>query len=509
MTGGLANAMISVNLPQIQGTLGLTPVEGAWLPAAYVMVNVSANLILFKCRQQFGVRRFAEVAISANLAMIVLYLLSDTFEMALLVRAISGFASAPMSALGLYYILQAFPKAALGRGLCVGIGLTQLGTPLAYVISPTLLEDGTWHSLYHFEFGMALCSLAGVFALKLPPSIRLKVFEARDLFTVLLVVPGFALIVAVLSQGRVQWWMEQPWMGWALISALALLLAGFYLEHYRENPMIQTRWLGSAEVLRFVLGALTLRLLLSEQTYTVVGLLKALGMGPDQLVRLYAVICLGTVTGILVSAITFGQKTIMLQIIASVAMIIAGSLMDRTASSLTRPHDLLVSQFLIAVAAGMFMGPMMLIGVMKALGRGGDYILTFSVLFALTQGMGGMAGSALFGTMQIHRQHEHSAMITAQANPTNPVVAQRIQIYGQAFQPTITDPVIRQARGAAMLAEEATREANVRAYNDLIAVNALIAISFLTWSFADIYLQMRKTRRQPAGAGAAAGAAAV
>lgn len=60
-----------------------------------------------------------------------------------------------------------------------------------------------------------------------------------------------------------------------------------------------------------------------------------------------------------------------------------------------------------------------------------------------------------------------------------------------------------------MLAEEATREANVRAYNDLIAVNALIAISFLTWSFADIYLQMRKTRRQPAGAGAAAGAAAV
>ena len=99
MTGGLANAMISVNLPQIQGTLGLTPVEGAWLPAAYVMVNVSANLILFKCRQQFGVRRFAEVAISANLAMIVLYLLSDTFEMALLVRAISGFASAPMSLL--------------------------------------------------------------------------------------------------------------------------------------------------------------------------------------------------------------------------------------------------------------------------------------------------------------------------------------------------------------------------------------------------------------------------
>ena len=59
ITGGLGNALISANLPSIQGELGLTPIEAAWLPAAYLMVNVSTSLLLFKFRQQFGLRLFA------------------------------------------------------------------------------------------------------------------------------------------------------------------------------------------------------------------------------------------------------------------------------------------------------------------------------------------------------------------------------------------------------------------------------------------------------------------
>lgn len=54
LTAGLSSSFITANLPQLQGEYGLTPVESAWLPAAYVMANVSSNLILFKARQQYG-----------------------------------------------------------------------------------------------------------------------------------------------------------------------------------------------------------------------------------------------------------------------------------------------------------------------------------------------------------------------------------------------------------------------------------------------------------------------
>lgn len=39
ITGGLGNALVTANLPAIQGQLGLTPVQGAWLPAAYIRAD--------------------------------------------------------------------------------------------------------------------------------------------------------------------------------------------------------------------------------------------------------------------------------------------------------------------------------------------------------------------------------------------------------------------------------------------------------------------------------------
>ena len=80
ITGGLGNALVSANLPQIQGQLGLTPSEGAWLPAAYVMVNVTSNLLLFKFRQQFGIRRFAELGIFAYVMVTLLHVVAGALH---------------------------------------------------------------------------------------------------------------------------------------------------------------------------------------------------------------------------------------------------------------------------------------------------------------------------------------------------------------------------------------------------------------------------------------------
>src|SRR5205085_1931080 len=61
ITGGLGNALVSVNLPYLQGSLGVYSAEIQWLPAAYVMANVSMNLLLVKFRQQYGLRLFTEL----------------------------------------------------------------------------------------------------------------------------------------------------------------------------------------------------------------------------------------------------------------------------------------------------------------------------------------------------------------------------------------------------------------------------------------------------------------
>src|SRR5258708_2629207 len=43
LTGGLGNALFTANLPTIQGQMGLTSSEAAWLTGAYVMLNMTAD----------------------------------------------------------------------------------------------------------------------------------------------------------------------------------------------------------------------------------------------------------------------------------------------------------------------------------------------------------------------------------------------------------------------------------------------------------------------------------
>lgn len=377
-----------------------------------------------------------------------------------------------------------------------------------------MLNIGDWRTIYLCEMGLTLCSFAAVFALKLPPGMRIKVFEKLDFVTFALWMPGVALLCAVLLQGRLQWWTEQPWMAFALIAGMFLLMVGWFIEHHRTNPLIQTRWLGSGEALRFAAGALIMRFLLSEQTFAATNLLRTLGMGPDQMAHLYGIILLGLVCGFVFSAATFGPKMVIVQLALSLVLILFGSLIDRNATSLVRPHDLYPSQFMLAFANGMFMGPLLLIGVMKALSKGAHYIVTFAVMFSMSQAVGGALGGAVYGTFQQSRQHEYSAQMIMHVEPTDPIVSQRIQIQSQMYQGVITDPVLRNAQGAATLSKAVTQEAQVRAYNDVFTLNAIIGTLFLLITAYHIIGVMRKKKAEDKGKagssqGDAGGAAAI
>lgn len=489
-TSGLGTGLIAANLQNIQGHLGLTPSEAVWLSAVYVMFNASANLILFKCRQRFGIRHFAEAGIVAYVVLCVLHLVVADYPTALLLRAVAGFAAAPMTTLGMFYLMQAFPLKHLGRALCLALGLMQAMTPLAWVLSPWLASTGDFREIYRLELGMALLSLAAIVIVKLPQGIRVQTFEPLDFLSFAFLAPAIALVGAVFAQMRYEWWEDNPWMAYAVIAALIMVTVAGLIEHHRAHPLVMTRWLGTGDAFRFGMGAVGMRFLLSEQSYTAPGLLRMLGMGPDQLQPLYAVIFAGTIAGAVASALMFGPKRIVAILGVSITLVVAGSYLEHSATNLTRPQDVYLSQLMISLATGMFIGPLLLMGITKALARGTDHIVTFSVLFSLSQGIGGLAGPAVLSTYQLYREHEYSAVLTAELNPADPQVAQRIKLYQGAYAKTIVDPLRRDIQAQTLLAQVATREANVRAYNDASLLNSLIAFAFLFWTFASDILRV-------------------
>lgn len=498
LTGGLGSALITANLPTIQGQLGLTPAEGAWLPAAYVMVNVTANLLVFKFRQQFGMRLFAELALGVYAVLALLHLVIDGYTMAVLVRAASGFVGAAASTLAVLYMLQALPRTRVGSAFVIGLGLSQMATPLAWVISPALLDQADWRVLYAFEGGLALCAFAAVVSLKLPVGIRIHVLEKADFLTFALVAPGVALLGAVLAQGLNGWWLDTAWLAWALVGAIVLLTLAAMHEVRRERPLLQIRWLLNASTLAFVFGALMMRFLLSEQSYGAVGLLRALGMGPDQLQPLFAVMLLGMFCGMALSAVTFGPKAVPLQLLASVVLIAVAGFMDHQSTSLSRPQDFYASQFLLSFAAAMFLGPLMLSGVMQALQHGADHMVSFIVLFSITQALGGLAGPSLLGTLQAQRTTAHAQAIAAHVQPTQAAVAQRLAQQQRVYGAVLADPAQRAAQGTVQLGQTVRREAAVRAFNDVFTLIGALAMAYLGWMLLRAWRVLRAARRTAA-----------
>ena len=480
MTGALGNAMVTANLQNLQGTFAAWSTEIAWLPAVYVMTNVSINLLLVKFRQQFGLRAFTEGFLVLYVLVTFFHLFVNDLSSALLVRAAHGMVAAALSSLGIYYQIQAWPARHRLKALTIGITGSSLAIPGARLFSTELLQLDEWRGLYLFELGLALISLGCVIMLKLPPGDRKKVFEKKDFITFFLLAPGMALLCAVLSLGRLYWWFEAPWIGWALALSLVLIVSAIVFEHNRSNPLLNTRWLSSGSILRLGLIMLLIRIVLAEQNTGVFGWLQYIGLQNEQMTQLAWSILAGIVCGITASCLTIKPTRLTWPIVTSLVLMIIASWMDSHSTSLTRPNQVMISQFLLGFGSAFFLAPAMLAGIGGVVADPRN-LVSFSVLFGMSQNIGGLLGSAILGTFQTWREKYHSSLLADQLTTLNPAVNERLQLYSQMYQNMIGDSTLLSTQAVLQLQNATTVEANILAYNDTYLLTASVAGATLVW----------------------------
>jgi MFS family permease len=479
MTGGLGNALVTVNLPYAQGSLGVYAAEIQWLPAAYVMANVSMNLLLVKFRQQYGLQLFTELFLGLYAVATLAHLFVHGLASAIAVRAAHGMSGAALTVLGLYYVLQAFPAQHRLKAVVIGVGFPQLALPMARLFSSDLLEIGEWRGLYFFELGLALLAMGCVLLLKLPPGDRVKAFEKLDFLTFGLFAPGVALLCAVLALGRTVWWFESTWLGYCMAGAIVLITAALLVEHNRASPLLNTRWLSTGMMLRLAASVLLIRIVQSEAAGTV-GFLQALGLNNDQMQTLWLITLVGSVGGIAVSALTITPARIQPSLMIALAMMAVGAFLDSRATNLTRPEQMYFSQFLLAFGGTFFLGPTFVSGFGAVIAAPRN-LISFSLMFTMSQNIGGLLGSAIVGTVQVMREKFHSSQLVENLTLLDPDVAARVQSSGAALAGTLADPATRSALGMAQLGAAATREANILAYNDVFLIIAVVAVATIAW----------------------------
>ncbi|WP_199672106.1 MFS transporter [Pseudooceanicola sediminis] len=496
---GFGQSVVSANVQQLQGGFGATQAETTWLVAAYLAPNVSLTLALIKIRAQYGLRNFAELSIIGFLLAALLNYAADGLWSNMAVRFLSGMAAAPMTSLAFLYMLEPLPpEKKLNIGLSAALTAIFMGSSVTRLVSPHLLEVGLWHGLTAFEAAMAAIGfgLIYLFPLNSPP--RSKVIESADVISFLLIAVSFGALAVSFTLGPLYWWFEQPWLGVLLAVGVAAFAVAACIELNRTSPLIDIRWLTSPPVLHFAGTLLLFRLVLSEQSSGAAGLFRALGLLNDQTRMLWVVVLCVTILGGVICAFTLKPERVQQFHIVSLSLLIVGSLMDARATSQIAPSQMYLSQGLIAMASALFLPPALLSGLLSALARGPQYLLSFIVVFISTQKIGGVFGSALFSTFVQIRQKLHLTRLYEALPATDPMVASQMSAYGAAYSSSISDPAQLAGQAATVMGRQVATQASVLAYNDAFLGVAALSTAALALLLGHVALDGWRARRKAA-----------
>ena len=266
----------------------------------------------------------------------------------------------------------------------------------------------------------------------------------------------------------------------------------FLIEHYRRNPMLHTRWIGSRNLIKFALTGALVRVLTSEQNFGASGLLSATGLVNDQLVAYYAVLSFATLMGAVLSIARLDPTDLRRPILVALAVITVGAFLDTHSGLRTGPVNLYFSQGAIAFAAVYVMGPLLLEGLLRAISRGPAYMVSFLAVFSLSQTIGGLAGVAALSAFHTLRTKAHLMTLGQSLSTTNPELAQGINAIAASLTGSIADPALRSATAAGQVVREAAREATILAFNDVfVVIGSLSAIAFVAMFARWVYDRRR------------------
>jgi len=506
ITQGLGVNLVNVNLTGVQGALGVTTTEASWLTTAYYATNISASLLLTKVRYQYGLRRFADIVIPLYLLLAVAHLFTQHLGSALLVRAALGLAAAPISSLAVLYMVQAFPPGPkVFVGAVLAFAALQLGAPLSRVISEDLLQIGQWQGLNVIDAALAILCVAAINVVRIKPMPTQQMFAKGDGLVFALYATSLALMCVVLTQGRLHWWSDTPWLGLCLAGAVVCFGLYLAIELQREKPLIDLHWLGTPFMLRFMGAILLFRIVLSEQTVGAVGLMNTLGFTNDQMHVLFAWVTVGTVVGFLAAALAIPSKRFGLLGDVALVLIMVAAFMDGRSAVLTRPHDLYLSQTLLAAASAMFLASAMLQGFLHVIAGGMKNLVSFIAVFSGGQALGGLVGQAWLSTLLAERQRLHYGQLVEHLTLADPQVVQRLTQLGGAYASTLNDGAARANQALTLLGQQVTQQSYVMAYNDLFHTVALVStLGFFVFAGVKTHRWHRARRATPAASISAA-----
>jgi DHA2 family multidrug resistance protein len=422
----LDTTIVNVALPIIQGNLGATLDEGAWVVTAYIVAAVIVIPLTPWLQERFGRRNYYATAIAAFTAASVMCALSGTIGQLIFWRAVQGLAGGGLVAVGQAALNDAYGKERLAQSQALFVIGAVVGPALGPTIGGWLTDNFSWNYVFYLNVipGIVATAIVLFYLHDTEPARRVPV----DGMGLSMLVVGLGSMQYVLEEGQRNDWFASGAIVFGTAAAVVGLAAFVAIELRVRRPIVDLHvfkyrsvWSGSVLALANGASLYAAMILMPQYAQSVLGMTATM---TGELIFAQAS-AMALTTPIVAILAAKGLVDARLLIAGGLALLGTSQLMQSSVTTSGSGFDNLVPPlFLAGIGIGAAMVP---ISVAMVSGVAAPDVPKATALFNLSLQLGGSIATALVVTLLNTRVATRLSDLAGSIRLDHPPIAEAIR----------------------------------------------------------------------------------
>jgi DHA2 family multidrug resistance protein len=219
----LDTTIANVALPHMQGTLGATQDQIAWVLTSYIVAAAISTPITGWLASRFGRTRLFAVALTGFTLASMLCGAAVSLPQIVVFRILQGLFGAALVPLSQAILLDSYPRSEAARAMGIfGMGV-MIGPILGPVLGGYLTEEYSWRWCFYINVPLGIVATLGVLAF-IPETVRVK-DRKLDWYGFGFLSLTITCLQLVLDRGEQKGWFTSP----EILTESALCIFGLYM----------------------------------------------------------------------------------------------------------------------------------------------------------------------------------------------------------------------------------------------------------------------------------------
>ena len=462
-------SIVNSALPTIQGEIGATGTEGAWVATSYLVAEIIIIPLSAWLERLLGLRTFLLIAVTLFTAFSILCGVSTSLIMMIIGRVGQGITGGAMVPTAQTIIATRLPRHQQSIGTAMFGMVAVMGPLLGPLVGGWLAENLSWHYAFFLNVPISILLILLLITGLDHEESKLHLLREADWFGIAGLALGMGGLTVLLEEGaREEWFASSLIQAMALTSAIGFLLL-FYGQATARRPVIKLSLLLDRQFGSLAIMGIALGVVLYGTSYAIPQFLSAIA-DYDALQSGKVVLLSGVPSLLMMPLVPFMVRHLDLRLAVALGMAIMGfsAYLETTLTLQSSGDDFAHSQLMRGV--GQILGMLFLSqAVVQSVPRAdaGDA----SGLFNAMRNMGGSFALAGISILQQSRVWQHSRRIEESLNANSPAVQEYVTGLGRA----VGNP----DAGMRLLGQQIQAQALVMTYNDIFFVMSLVTVGVI------------------------------